>query len=197
MPGKAHEVSLPWSISNISGYPGRTITVEKCYQAVGITLTAYDPAVGKGSICLLPTPDEARATAYALLAAADLVAPRDPKAEGSPATHVDCRPFIAFDPAMRSGEATINHTRMPVDSIVENIWAAQSVDSVMDTYAVTRADVITACWFAGTHGSRKWRKRWGAWAEHVHGELWHSRYDVPNPPAHSDGTATWTNRGGD
>lgn len=95
----------------------------------------------------------------------------------------DDRPFITHDPAMRSGQACLNHTRLPVESIAGYIWAGEGVDDVIKAYEITRADVLVACWWIGAHGPRAWRKRWGAWANSVHGELWHCRYDVPEPPS--------------
>lgn len=94
----------------------------------------------------------------------------------------DGRPFVSHDPAMRSGEATLNHTRLSIDAIAGYVWAGETVEAVMATYDITRADVMVACWWIGTFGPKRWRRRWGAWAEDVHDQLWHSKFDVPDPP---------------
>lgn len=109
-------------------------------------------------------------------------------------------PFIAVCPAMRSGQPTINGTRLPVDAVVGLVWA-QGVDVAAEDYDLTRADVLIACWFAGSYGLpgrrealfpvRLWPKRWGAWAVEVHQALWSvSNVDyeaVPDPPTMRSG----------
>ena len=108
------------------------------------------------------------------------------------------RPFIGIDPAMCSGQPTVNHTRLSVDAVTGMVWAGESVDQVADEYDITRADVLVACWYAGTYGlpgerrkvlaaTRWWRERWGKWAEQVSGALWKSQYDaVPDPLGKDD-----------
>lgn len=101
-------------------------------------------------------------------------------------------PFVTWNPAVRSGEPCLNGTRLPLWCITGMVWAGEPVDVTAEDYDVTVPDVLVACWWMGTHGSKKWRKRWGAWAEAVHGELWHSRHDVPPPPCR-DGAAPPSN----
>lgn len=94
-------------------------------------------------------------------------------------------PYVSVDPAMRFGRPCVNNTRLSVEAVAGMVWIGESVDEVADEYGVTRPDVVVACWYAGKFGtseSKRWRKRWGKWADEVHDELWHSRYDVPNPP---------------
>lgn len=96
------------------------------------------------------------------------------------------RPFVGISPGMRSGQPTVNHTRLSVEAITEYVWAGDGLDWLAGEYDVTRPDILVACWYRGTYGSRKWRQRWGPWAEQVHGELWHHRYDIPDPPSTND-----------
>jgi len=92
------------------------------------------------------------------------------------------RPFIAIDPAMRSGEPTINHTRLPVDAVLGVLAAGESIEHAMDDYDVTRADILVACWYEGTYGSRKRRRQLGAWAKEAHGLLWNGKFDEVTDP---------------
>src|SRR5204863_6938697 len=57
------------------------------------------------------------------------------------------RPFVAMDPAMRSGDPTLNHTRLPVATIAGFVWAGDDVGFVAEEYDITRADVLVACWW--------------------------------------------------
>lgn len=109
------------------------------------------------------------------------------------------RPYIAVDPAMRSGQPCLNGTRLTVEAVVGLVWAGETVATVADEYDITRADVLVPCWYAGVvglpgrrglHPTRSWRDRWGAWAAQVHDALWStSALDVdavPDPPARDD-----------
>lgn len=83
------------------------------------------------------------------------------------------RPFVAFDPAMQGGRATIGGTGLTVELMAERIFSGWSETGILSDWDyLTRADLITACWFVGTYGSRTWRRRWGAWAAEAHGPLW-------------------------
>lgn len=103
--------------------------------------------------------------------------------------------FISIDPAMRSGQPTVNNTRLHVQAVADVAWA-EGVDVAAEEYELTRADVLVACWYAGTYGLpgrrrslfpvRLWVKRWGAWADGVHQALWSVAavdYEaIPDPP---------------
>jgi uncharacterized protein (DUF433 family) len=104
-------------------------------------------------------------------------------------------PFVSVDPAMRSGQPTINGTRLPVAAIVGMVWA-EGVDAAVEDFDLTRADVLVACWYAGEYGlpgnrrslfpMRLWPKHWATWAAEVHQALWSvSSVDyeaIPDPP---------------
>lgn len=94
--------------------------------------------------------------------------------------------FISLDPAMRSGRATINHTRMPAEVLADYVWAGDSAEYVAEVYEVDRADVLVACWYQARWGTRTWRRRWADWLETADEALWHSRYDIPDPPGRAD-----------
>jgi len=96
------------------------------------------------------------------------------------------RPFVSIDPAMQSGRPCVSHTRLTVETVAVYIWGGYTPEDVAEEFDVTPADVLVACWYAGTYGipgSWDWRARWGKWAEDVHENLWHGRYDIPMPPS--------------
>lgn len=112
----------------------------------------------------------------------------------------DQRPFVSVDPAMRFGQPTVNGTRLPVQTLVDYVWAGEDPDVVAEEYDVTRADILVACWFAGTYGlpgrrqqlfpTPLWRRRWGEWADGVAKALWQTStvdYDaIAGPSARGD-----------
>ncbi|MGI5247798.1 DUF433 domain-containing protein [Dactylosporangium sp. CA-139066] len=112
----------------------------------------------------------------------------------------DLRPFVAVDPAMKSGQPTVNGTRLTVAAVADYVWA-DGVDQAAADHDLTRGDVLVACWYAGTvglPGRRKslaptplWRRRWSAWADDVHQALWSVTtvdYDkIPDPPGSDRG----------
>lgn len=106
-------------------------------------------------------------------------------------------PYVGISPAMKSGQPTINNTRLPVYIVCGHVWLGETVDEVAAEFDITRGDVLVACWYAGTYGlpserrlglapKPKWRQRWGVWAESVRDALWATRsvdYDtIPDPP---------------
>lgn len=99
------------------------------------------------------------------------------------------RPHVAVDPGMKFGEPTIGGTGIAVDVVAGMVWAGETVDTVAWEYSgsgwtVTREQVLVACWFVATHGnSRRWRKRWKAWAEQAHQHMHAGDWDkVVDPP---------------
>jgi uncharacterized protein (DUF433 family) len=105
-------------------------------------------------------------------------------------------PFVSIDPAMQFGRPTMNGTRLTVQTLVDYVWHGEELDAIGLDYAVSRADILVACWYAGTYGlpgarpqlfpTPLWRKRWGVWADSVTNALWHVGavdYDaIPGPP---------------
>lgn len=100
------------------------------------------------------------------------------------------RPCIVIDPAQNFGTPAIAHTRTPVETIAGPLTAGDTIATVMAEYGLRRGDLLTACWYMGTFGPRRWRRMWGGWAEQVHPALWarDPDYDaIPDPPI-PDGT---------
>lgn len=114
--------------------------------------------------------------------------------------------YVWIDPARRSGEPCIGGHRLPVELVIDAVWAG-GVDHAMFQWSLSRAQVLVACWYSGSgnvvrlHGKDSryvayrgpWRKRWGAWAAEVHQALWQSTTcdyaEVPDPPTLAEETA--------
>ena len=68
------------------------------------------------------------------------------------------------------------------DAYAERVHAGEGIEEVADDYDVTRAEVLLACWWAGSSNDRVWRC-WKAWAHEVHAAMARGEYDkVPDPP---------------
>lgn len=107
--------------------------------------------------------------------------------------------YVWIDPARKSGEPCVGGHRLPIGLVIDTAWV-HGIAEAMTTYDLTRAQVLVACWYAGSgnvvrlHGkggryvARRgpWRKRWGAWAAEVHQALWQSTTvdyaAIPDPP---------------
>jgi uncharacterized protein (DUF433 family) len=94
------------------------------------------------------------------------------------------RPHVRVDPAQRFGRPNVKG--ISCEAIGEQLLAVDDIDILTDEYDLNRGDVLVACWYLGMYGSPAWRKRWKAWAEEAHQQMWHAGtvdYDtVPGPP---------------
>ena len=93
-------------------------------------------------------------------------------------------PFVSFAPYMRGGDATLNNSQSGAEHKVTRWWLrVDDLKSLQSDFDVSRPDLLVACWYYGTHGTGKWKKRFGAWAEQWRSELWHRDWNhVPDPP---------------
>lgn len=57
-------------------------------------------------------------------------------------------PGIEVDPAIQFGKPVIAGTRVPVDVVVGNIAAGNPLEEVMDEYALTKDQILTALKYA-------------------------------------------------
>lgn len=96
---------------------------------------------------------------------------------------VQRRPTVTVEPCVNFGRPTVRGR--PVVALARTVWGGQSVLDTAEDFGLTRAEVLAACWFMGRYGINgpAYVKRWGAWAAAVESDLWHSRFDVPDPPA--------------
>lgn len=91
---------------------------------------------------------------------------------------------VVFDPAIgRNGWPTIDGSSLSAPWLAP-IVLSQGIDYVVnDCYPhLRREEVITACWWMGRFGPRKWRKLWGEWAAEAEEHLWYRCGAIPDPP---------------
>lgn len=105
------------------------------------------------------------------------------------------RPSVVIDPAMLSGTPCISGRRIPVYMVADMVWH-NGVDEAMHMWALSREEVLVACWYAASIGTvhiwgnkglkrqpTPWPRRWGAWADDEHGNFWRQDYDqITDPP---------------
>jgi hypothetical protein len=59
-----------------------------------------------------------------------------------------------------------------LERMIERRWPVES-----------KADLLIACWFVGTKGTKLWRARWGSWAKSIYRYIWDGEYEhVQLPP---------------
>lgn len=76
------------------------------------------------------------------------------------------------DPARQSGRVCITGTRISTTAVASCVWAG---DDPVESYEITLREAVVACWWEATHGDRRYRQRWGKWADVVFDDLWHQR----------------------
>lgn len=97
--------------------------------------------------------------------------------------------FVSIDPARQSGRPCLNLTRITTETVAGCVLAGDNVDFVAEQYAphLTRADVLLACWYQARYGAKLWRGPWAGWAQTVHADMWHGRWDaVTDPPTREE-----------
>lgn len=101
------------------------------------------------------------------------------------APHPIVRAVVSIDPGVRFGRPHIGG--ISCEALAETVYGGDTCEDVAAVYGLTRAEVLTACWWAGLEGPPKWRRRWAAWAAGVHPELAKRAYDtIPDPPDYEE-----------
>lgn len=94
-------------------------------------------------------------------------------------------PAIVTEPGVLYGEPHIAGSRVSAMQIAVQWWNRFEDGGIADLaalYVLQSADIIVACWWAGTYGTRTWKRRYGAWAVAVHPQIWRGDYTVEAPP---------------
>ena len=115
--------------------------------------------------------------------------------EGVTGMTVDA-PVLTIDPSRQFGRVCIEGSRIPAEVIAENVAAGDSVDEVAEGYAITRDQVLLACWWqVEVERMRRSRSKsakallaaWGPWADNVENFKALARWrdaegECPDPP---------------
>lgn len=93
------------------------------------------------------------------------------------------RPRIIVDPAVRWGRPHLEGTHTATVDVAGMVVAGEPVDVVADEYALTRHQVLLACWHEALNGGIR-RSGWLAWATRAHPLLSDPARaaGVPDPP---------------
>lgn len=109
---------------------------------------------------------------------------------------IGLRPVLTIDPRRQFGDVCIDSGRVPASVVARCVVAGDSVDSVAEGYAITREQVLVACWWYGdicSHArrplkiERKVAVAWGCWLDealHVLGG--HKDGPLADPPEIGD-----------
>jgi uncharacterized protein (DUF433 family) len=152
--------------------------VERIAEAIPTELTAT-AAVGIGGARRLKI---ARAVLPVVQAELELIvaATRRQVAEEQ-----ERHPHVGVAPGRLGGKPCVGGHRLSVVTIARLVWGeGGSVELANATYSyLTRAQVLTACWYLGCYGAPVWRERWGSWTDQHEDAMWSGRWDdVPDPP---------------
>ena len=105
-------------------------------------------------------------------------------------------PRIEVSPQMKGGTPVINGHRLGAVDMAERYWyLGEHVQSeILDAFELTRAELLTCCWYAAEYGPRRLQKAWKAWlaetwartgldkdTDVTHG-WWGDLSDIPYPP---------------
>ena len=81
------------------------------------------------------------------------------------------------------GSPVIGGHRITAEQMADYYWyTADTAEEMQRAWNLTRGELLIAFWYMGRWGSRTWQKRWRAWAESVHPQLWECDYSAPWPP---------------
>ena len=116
------------------------------------------------------------------------------KQEGKRPRYVKPLPAVQFyAPVAMPGHPTLEHHRLGARFIAERVFYL-GFDEPIETYELSKAEVLVCCWWAGLWGPRKLQKAWREWATSANSHLWYSCVNVPPPyasigPAQEEGRA--------
>ena len=92
------------------------------------------------------------------------------------------RAVVVFDPTIQMpGCPTINGHRLGADFIASQVWFSGIVEALR-SYELSREELLVACWWAGSFGSRRMRKAFGEWATVAGHHLWYRCINIAEPP---------------
>lgn len=92
-------------------------------------------------------------------------------------------PPLVIDPAVsRYGHPTFGTSALSARFIAKGVYEG-GVEQVCENYPFLSANqILLACWWMGTGGSKKWRRRWSKWALDAGSHMLHGCGTFPYPP---------------
>lgn len=108
------------------------------------------------------------------------------KQAGSEPSGFDPPPLV-IDPAVRRyGQPTFGTSALSAGWIAKLVYEV-GVDRACETYPFLSHDqVALACWWMGAGTSKRWRRRWGAWALDAGLHMLYGCGTFPDPPTRED-----------
>lgn len=96
---------------------------------------------------------------------------------------------IVSHPSYQFGTPCVGFSRIPAETIAGMVWAGEDIAALADDYAITRHDVLLACWWVGRHGGgrSKFVKAMREWVADEKNEMalagWHRSFPDKYPQA--------------
>lgn len=93
---------------------------------------------------------------------------------------------LVIDPRITmSGPPTIEGHRLGAEFMARRVYAL-GLQEQMEDYALTREELLVACWWAGTYGPRTMKKALGEWAARAGHHLWYGCIQIPESPRNQE-----------
>jgi uncharacterized protein (DUF433 family) len=102
--------------------------------------------------------------------------------------------YVWVSPGRQAGQPCVGGTRIPTEMVAGYVWEGLWGE-LGPGYELTDRQVLVCCWYEAEFGDKKWRDRWGPWANYASPILWHGHGELPMRP-HSDamgaGLSMWS-----
>lgn len=98
------------------------------------------------------------------------------------------KPVIVIHPGRLSGAPTIGSSRLPAHLVADVYWYHGSKEVKAQWDYMTKADIVTCCWYVAWYGSKTERSRFRKWVEDNDRAIWMGKFkDCAWPPRKEDG----------
>ena len=100
--------------------------------------------------------------------------------------------YIRVTPSVLEGAPTAGDHRLDARWVADMWWEGWTLATLAASWpSLDRGQVLVCCWYMVQHSrERRWKERWGAWAEHWAHPLWLSEWAaIPMPPQNVEAAA--------
>ena len=95
-------------------------------------------------------------------------------------------PPLIVSPTIGRGQPTFGTSTLGARFIAKGVYEG-GVEQVCENYPFLSANqILLACWWMGTGGSKKWLRRWGEWALDAGLHMLHDCGTFPYPPTRKE-----------